>query len=146
MTGDLRLRAATAGETIVALDDKTYTLPEGAVVIADAKAIESIGGVMGGAASGSSDETTDVFIEAAWFDPIAVASTGRALKINSDARYRFERGVDPEFTITGLNMATQMVLDLCGGEASDIVTAGVVPDHSRAYRLDTQRVVSLVGM
>lgn len=146
VTGDLRLRAATAGETIVALDDKTYTLPEGAVVIADAKAIESIGGVMGGAASGSSDETTDVFIEAAWFDPIAVASTGRALKINSDARYRFERGVDPEFTITGLNMATQMVLDLCGGEASDIVTAGVVPDHSRAYRLDTQRVVSLVGM
>ena len=146
VTGDLNLRAATAGETIVALDDKAYTLPEGAVVIADAKAIESIGGVMGGAASGSSDETTDVFIEAAWFDPIAVASTGRALKINSDARYRFERGVDPEFTITGLNMATQMVLDLCGGEPSHVVTAGEVPDHSRAYRLDTHRVVSLVGM
>ena len=146
VTGDLRLRAATAGETIVALDDKTYTLPEGAVVIADAKAIESIAGVMGGAASGSSDETTDVFIEAAFFDPIAVAATGRALKINSDARYRFERGIDPEFTLAGLELATQMVLDLCGGEASAIVTAGAVPDHARAYRLDTQRVVSLVGM
>ena len=146
VTGDLNLRAARAGETIVALDDKTYTLPEGAVVITDAKAIESIAGVMGGAASGSSDETTDVFIEAAFFDPIAVATTGRALKINSDARYRFERGIDPEFTLAGLELATQMVLDLCGGEASAIVTAGAVPDHARAYRLDTQRVVSLVGM
>ncbi|NHF73639.1 phenylalanine--tRNA ligase subunit beta [Paracoccus xiamenensis] len=146
VTGDLNLRAARAGETIVALDDKTYTLPEGAVVITDAKAIESIGGVMGGAASGASDDTTDVFIEAAFFDPIAVATTGRALKINSDARYRFERGIDPEFTVPGLELATQMVLDLCGGEASDIVTAGEVPDHARAYRLDTQRVVSLVGM
>ncbi len=146
VTGDLNLRAATAGETIVALDDKAYTLPEGAVVIADAKAIESIGGVMGGAASGSSDETTDVFIEAAFFDPITVAATGRALKINSDARYRFERGIDPEFTLDGLDLATQMVLDLCGGEPSHVVTAGEVPDHSRAYRLDTHRVVSLVGM
>lgn len=146
VTGDLRLRAAMAGETIVALDDKAYTLPEGAVVIADAKAIESIAGVMGGAASGSSDETTDVFIEAAFFDPITVAATGRALKINSDARYRFERGIDPEFTLAGLELATQMVLDLCGGQASAIVTAGAVPDHARAYRLDTQRVVSLVGM
>ncbi|KGJ09171.1 phenylalanine--tRNA ligase subunit beta [Paracoccus sphaerophysae] len=146
VTGDLHLRAARAGETLVALDDKTYAMPEGAVVICDANGIESIAGVMGGSASGSSEDTTEVFIEAAFFDPISVAATGRALKINSDARYRFERGIDPEFTLPGLDLATQMVLDLCGGEPSEIVTAGAVPDHARAYRLDTDRVVSLVGM
>ncbi|WBU59828.1 phenylalanine--tRNA ligase subunit beta [Paracoccus albus] len=146
VTGDLRLRAAKAGEKLVALDDKEYTLPEGAVVICDDNGVESIAGVMGGAASGSQDDTTDVFIEAAYFDPISTAATGRALKINSDARYRFERGVDPEFTLPGLDLATQMVLHLCGGEASGPVTAGAVPDHSRSYWLDTNRVVSLVGM
>ncbi|MFV0293460.1 MAG: phenylalanine--tRNA ligase subunit beta [Paracoccus sp. (in: a-proteobacteria)] len=144
--GDLHLRAARAGEKVVALDDKEYTLPEGAVVICDDNGIESIAGVMGGAASGAQDDTTDVFIEAAYFDPISTATTGRALKINSDARYRFERGIDPEFTLPGLDLATQMVIDLCGGEPSGVVTAGEVPDHSRAYRLDTNRVVSLVGM
>ena len=144
--GDLRLRAAAAGETIVALDDKEYTLPEGAIVIADDNGVESIGGIMGGAASGSQLDTTDVFIEAAFFDPISTAKTGRALKINSDARYRFERGIDPEFTVPGLDLATQMVIDLCGGEPSGLVTAGAVPDHTRSYRLDTNRVVSLVGM
>ena len=144
--GDLRLRAAAAGETIVALDDKEYTLPEGAIVIADDNGVESIGGIMGGAASGSQLDTTDVFIEAAFFDPISTAKTGRALKINSDARYRFERGIDPEFTVPGLDLATQMVIDLCGGEPSGLVTAGAVPDHTRSYRLDTNRFVSLVGM
>ncbi|MFV0408566.1 MAG: phenylalanine--tRNA ligase subunit beta [Paracoccus sp. (in: a-proteobacteria)] len=144
--GDLHLRAARAGETVVALDDKTYSLPEGAVVICDQAGIESIAGVMGGAASGSQDDTTDVFIEAAYFDPISTATTGRALKINSDARYRFERGIDPAFTLSGLDLATQMVIELCGGEPSDVVTAGRVPDTSRAYRLDPERVVSLVGM
>ena len=93
VAGDLILRGARAGEELVALDDKTYALPEGAVVICDANGPESIAGIMGGAASGSTDETTDVFIEAAYFDPISTAATGRALKINSDARYRFERGI-----------------------------------------------------
>ena len=144
--GDLHLRAARAGEKIVALDDKEYTLPEGAVVICDQNGVESIAGVMGGAASGAQADTTDVFIEAAYFDPISTATTGRALKINSDARYRFERGIDPEFTLEGLDLATQMVIDLCGGTPSGLVTAGEVPDHARAYRLDTNRVVSLVGM
>ncbi|WBU63307.1 phenylalanine--tRNA ligase subunit beta [Paracoccus aerodenitrificans] len=144
--GDLHLRGAKAGEKLVALDDKEYSLPEGAVVICDENGVESIAGVMGGAASGSQNDTTDVFIEAAYFDPISTAATGRALKINSDARYRFERGIDPEFTLVGLDLATRMVLDLCGGEASGPVTAGDIPDHSRAYRLDTDRVVSLVGM
>lgn len=144
--GDLTLRAALAGEQILALDDKTYALPEGAVVICDENGPESIAGVMGGAASGSTEATTEVFIEAAYFDPISTAATGRALKINSDARYRFERGVDPDFTLQGLDLATQMVIDLCGGEPSERVTAGAVPDSGRAYRLDPARTTSLVGL
>ncbi|SDD32368.1 phenylalanyl-tRNA synthetase beta chain [Paracoccus isoporae] len=146
MPGDLHLRAARHGEKLLALDDREYRLPEGAVVICDETGLESIAGVMGGAATGADETTTDVFIEAAYFDPISTAATGRALKINSDARYRFERGVDPDFTLPGLNLATQMVMDLCGGEASGPVIAGEAPDHARAYRLDTGRVVSLVGM
>ncbi|MCF3972486.1 phenylalanine--tRNA ligase subunit beta [Paracoccus salsus] len=144
--GDLTLRAARPGEQVVALDDKTYSLPEGCVVICDRNGPESIAGVMGGAVSGASDETTDVFIEAAYFDPISTAATGRALKINSDARYRFERGIDPNFTLHGLDLATQMVIDLCGGEASEVVTAGAIPDSDRAYRLDPARTTSLVGL
>lgn len=146
VSGGLILRGAKAGEKILALDDKTYELPEGAVVICDENGPESIAGVMGGAASGSEDDTTDVFIEAAYFDPISTAATGRALKINSDARYRFERGIDPTFTLQGLDLATKMVMDLCGGEPSEIVTAGVVPDTTRAYRLDPTRTSSLVGL
>lgn len=87
-----------------------------------------------------------MFIEAAYFDPIATAATGRAMKINSDARYRFERGIDPEFTLQGLDLATQMVIELCGGEASEVVTAGALPDCDRAYRLDPARTASLVGL
>ncbi|WCR10350.1 phenylalanine--tRNA ligase subunit beta [Paracoccus stylophorae] len=146
ISGDLVLRAAQEGERIVALDDKTYTLPQGAVVICDDSGPESIAGVMGGAASGAQADTTDVFIEAAYFDPIATAATGRAMKINSDARYRFERGIDPEFTLQGLDLATQMVIELCGGEASEVVTAGALPDCDRAYRLDPARTASLVGL
>ena len=91
-------------------------------------------------------QSVNVFIEAAFFDPVRTAYTGRALKIHSDARYRFERGIDPVWTPIGLDHATQMILDLCGGAASDVVVAGAIPDHSRAYRLDTDRVQSLVGM
>ncbi|NNE88524.1 MAG: phenylalanine--tRNA ligase subunit beta, partial [Silicimonas sp.] len=103
-------------------------------------------GVMGGAESGCTDETVNVFLESAYWDPITIAHTGRKLKINSDAKYRFERGVDPQFTLPGLELATQMVLDLCGGEASEVVTAGAVPDVTRAFKLDTARCSSLVGM
>ncbi|MBW7056084.1 phenylalanine--tRNA ligase subunit beta [Paracoccus bogoriensis] len=144
--GNLTLRGARAGEQLAALDGKTHALPEGAVVICDDNGPESIAGIMGGAASGASETTTDVFIEAAYFDPISTAATGRALKINSDARYRFERGIDPAFTLPGLELATKMVLDLCGGQASGIVTAGALPDTGRAYRLDPTRTARLVGM
>ncbi|MGN7869322.1 phenylalanine--tRNA ligase subunit beta [Paracoccus sp. 22332] len=146
VSGNLHVRPAAAGEEILALDGKTYALPEGAMVIADDNGPESIAGIMGGEVSGCSDDTTDVFLESAYWDPIAIAATGRAMKINSDARYRFERGVDPAFTRPGLELATQMILDLCGGEPSEVVEAGAVPDTARAYRLDTARTASLVGL
>ncbi len=144
--GDLRIHAAVGGETLQALDGKIYTMAPGMMLISDDEGPESLAGIMGGEASGCSDATTDVFLESAYWDPITIATTGRALKINSDARYRFERGVDPAFTLPGLEAATQMILDLCGGSASDVVTDGAVPDVARTYRLDTARVVSLVGM
>ncbi|PIE10766.1 MAG: phenylalanine--tRNA ligase subunit beta [Rhodobacterales bacterium] len=144
--GDLRVHRAQGGETLTALDDKDYTLSAGQMVISDETGPESIAGVMGGAATGCDDDTTDVFVESAYWDPIQIAYTGRALKINSDARYRFERGVDPTFTLEGLERAVRMIVDIAGGEASDRIVAGDVPDTSRAYRLDTDRVQSLVGM
>ncbi|PTW51524.1 phenylalanine--tRNA ligase subunit beta [Rhodovulum kholense] len=146
LTGGLRVHAAEGGEEFLALDGKTYVMEPGMTVISDATGVESLGGVMGGEATGCTEETVDVFLEAAYFDPIRTAMTGRALKINSDARYRFERGIDPAWTPLGIEAATRMILDLCGGEASDVVAAGAVPDVARAYRLDTHRVESLVGM
>lgn len=144
--GDLRVHRAKGGETIVALDDKTYTLQPGMMVISDDNGIESIAGIMGGAYSGCTEDTVNVFVESAYWDPVQIALTGRALKINSDARYRFERGVDPAFTPEGLVRAVRMIVDHAGGEASEMVVAGEVPDVSRAYRLDAKRVISLVGM
>ena len=144
--GDLRIHAAMGGEVMAALDGKTYTLTPGMMVISDDQGPESFAGIMGGAASGCSPETTDVFLESAFWDPITIATTGRALKINSDARYRFERGVDPAFTLPGLELATQTILDLCGGEPSHVVQDGAALDVTRAYKLDPARVISLVGM
>lgn len=144
--GGLRVHWAKGGETITALDDKTYSLEPGMMAISDAEGVESIAGVMGGLATGCTETTVNVFVESAYWDPVTIAATGRRLKINSDARYRFERGVDPAFTPVGLDMAVAMVLELCGGEASEMVVAGAVPDTSRSYKLDTARVSSLVGM
>ncbi len=144
--GNLVVRSAVEGESLLALDGKTYALQPGMTIIADDHGVESLGGVMGGESSGCSGDTTEVFLEAAYFDPIRTATTGRALKINSDARYRFERGIDPAFTAEGIERATQLIIDLCGGEASELVIAGKAPDTSRAYRLDTARLISLVGM
>ncbi|MFT3690478.1 phenylalanine--tRNA ligase subunit beta [Paenirhodobacter sp.] len=146
VTGNLRIVPAVEGDKILALDGKTYALKPGMMVIRDDTGPESIAGIMGGEHSGCTEATTDVFLECAYWDPIPVAAQGRALKINSDARYRFERGADPAFTLPGLELATQMVLDLCGGEASNVVMDGAVPNTDRAYRLDPARVISLVGM
>ncbi len=146
VAGNLRVHRAKGGEKLVALDEKEYTLQPGMMVISDDNGPESIAGVMGGQETGCTEETVNVFLESAFWDHVQIALTGRALKINSDARYRFERGVDPEYTLEGLEHATQMILDICGGEASNVIIAGKTPDHSRAYKLNAQRVQSLVGM
>ena len=142
----LRVHAAAGGESHAALDGKTYSLREGMMAISDAAGVESLAGIMGGEHSGCTEDTTEVFLESAWWDPITVATTGRALKVNSDARYRFERGVDPAFTVPGLDLATQMILDLCGGEASELAEDGAALDTTRTYKLNPARVISLVGM
>ena len=144
--GDIRVHRAKGGETILALDGKDYAMAPGQMVISDANGPESIAGIMGGEETGCTEETVNVFVESAYWDPIQIAYTGRALKITSDARYRFERGVDPAFTPVGLEHAVRIIVDHAGGEASDMIVAGAVPDTSRAYRLDTARCSSLVGM
>jgi len=147
ITGNtLRLHRAAGDETLVGLDEKEYTFPEGATVISDAEGPESIAGVMGGLRTGVSDDTVNVFVEAAYFDTVRTAYTGRALKLNTDARYRFERGIDPAFTPGGMEHAVRMIVDIAGGEASEVVQAGAIPDTARAYKLDTARCSSLVGM
>ncbi|WP_341246068.1 phenylalanine--tRNA ligase subunit beta [Nereida ignava] len=146
LAGNLRVHRAIGGEEIVALDDKTYTLSVGQMAISDDNGVQSIAGIMGGLETGCTDETVNVFVESAYWNPVQIAYAGRALKINSDARYRFERGIDPAFTPEGLEHAVRMIVDHAGGEASEVVTAGAVPDTARAYKLDTDRVVSLVGM
>ncbi len=144
--GDLSVRRARAGESLVALDGKTYQLDENAVVIADDNGVESLAGIIGGEASGCSAETTDVLIESALWDPVNIARTGRRLGINSDARYRFERGVDPAFTLPGLELATQLVVEFCGGEASDIVLAGEIPSAKKRITFPWSEVRRLAGI
>ncbi len=144
--GDLRVHRAAGGEVLKALDEKEYTFSAGQLAISDDTGPESIAGIMGGDPTGCTEETVNVFLESAWWDPVRIAYTGRDLKIHSDARYRFERGVDPEYTKPGLEAATQMILDLCGGEASEVVEAGAANTERRAYKLDFERTQSLVGM
>jgi phenylalanyl-tRNA synthetase beta chain len=142
----LTVRSARAGEILEALNGKSYTLAPGMTVIADAVGVESLGGIMGGIASGCAPETTDIYIECALFDPKHTAETGRALQINSDARYRFERGLDPEAVFEGMEAVTRLILELCGGEASEIVVAGAVPDWKRTIAFRPSRVASLGGV
>ncbi|WP_172299115.1 phenylalanine--tRNA ligase subunit beta [Pseudoruegeria sp. HB172150] len=144
--GDLTVRYVDEPTEYEGLDDKTYTVEPGMMGIYDAEALESIGGCLGGAHSGCTEATVNVFVESAYWDPVTIAATGRKLKLNSDAKYRFERGVDPEFTLPGLEAATKMILDLCGGEPSEVVQDGAPLESDRAYKLDTDRVESLVGM
>jgi phenylalanyl-tRNA synthetase beta chain len=143
--GNLVVRRARGGETLTALDGKTYTLDDSMCVIADAQGVESLAGIMGGEASGCSAETTDVLIESALWDPINIAHTSRKLGINSDARYRFERGVDPAFMVPGLELATRLVLDLCGGEPSAITVAGDPTVRTRVIDFPLTEVKRLAG-
>jgi len=146
LAGDLTMRFAKAGESILALDGKTYTLDESMTVIADKQQVHGIGGVMGGAFSGCADDTTEVFLEVALFDPTRTAATGRKLGIESDARYRFERGLDPQSAVWGAEVAARLILELCGGEASRVVSAGELPRLDRRLTLRPERIKSLGGL
>ena len=139
-------RDAKVGEKILALDGKDYELKPGICVIADNEKVLGIGGIMGGNESGSTIETNDVFIESAYFDPIKTALSGRALNIISDSRYRFERGVDPEYVIEGLNLATQMILDLCGGEPGEISLVDNLKFQPKKIKFDPKLVNKLTGI
>ncbi|HXX25382.1 MAG TPA: phenylalanine--tRNA ligase subunit beta [Pseudolabrys sp.] len=144
--GNLTVRRAKNGETLLALDGKTYALDAAMCVIADDKSVESLAGIMGGEASGCDENTRDVLIESALWSELNVAQTGRKLGINSDARYRFERGVDPAFMVPGLELATQMVLDLCGGEASEIVVAGDPTPKEKVIDFQLSELPRLAGL
>ncbi|MCX5513665.1 phenylalanine--tRNA ligase subunit beta [Kaistia algarum] len=144
--GHLTVRRARDGEGLLALDGRTYALDPSMCVIADDHGVESLAGIMGGEASGCSEDTVDVLIESALWEPLAIAQTGRKLGINSDARYRFERGVDPAFMLPGLELATKLVLDLCGGTPSDIVVAGTVPQPHRSVAFPIAEVKRLAGI
>ncbi|MEI2386178.1 phenylalanine--tRNA ligase subunit beta [Breoghania sp. JC706] len=146
VAGNLVVRRGRAGEKILALDGKEYAVDPSMCVIADDNGLESIAGVMGGETSGCSEETTDVLIESALWEPINIAQTGRKLGLNSDARYRFERGVDPAFMIQGLEEATRLVVDMCGGTASDMEIAGEVPDHDHIVDFPLAEVKRLSGL
>lgn len=146
LSGGLVARKAKAGETVLALNGKTYTLDETMTVIADDAHVHDIGGIMGGEESGVSDTTTDVIIECAFFDPEHIARTGQKLMLTSDARQRFERGVDPAFLDDGLAIATRLVLDLCGGQPTGITRAGEPPLGTRSYAYDPARAETLGGL
>jgi phenylalanyl-tRNA synthetase beta chain len=144
--GFIEARLGRQGETVAALDGKTYEATPEMCVIADGSGPVGLGGVMGGEATGSTLETTEVFVESAWFDPIRTAQTGRDLALISDAQYRFARGVDPGFVVPGLELATALILQFCGGEASEIRLAGEIPAPPPAIAFDPAYVKRLAGI
>ena len=146
LSGGLVARKARAGETLTALNGKDYALTPAMTVIADDAHVHDIGGIMGGAVSGVSDTTTDVLIECAYFAPGTIARTGQALGLTSDARARFERGVDPGFLHDGLAIATRLVLDICGGQACEGVEAGAPPLARTTFRYDPNATERLAGI
>jgi phenylalanyl-tRNA synthetase beta chain len=147
--GNLWVRPAKGGESLEALNGKTYTLESGMTAIGDDTGTLSLAGIIGGISSSCDETTTSVFIESAYFDPARTAQTGRTLQIASDARYRFERGVDPAFVIPGAELAAQMVLDFCGMKetiVSELFIAGAVPDAKRTIAYDPSKCQSLIGV
>ncbi|MDM8010814.1 MAG: phenylalanine--tRNA ligase subunit beta [Parasphingorhabdus sp.] len=146
LAGGLVARKAKPGEKIVALNDNEYTLDETMTVIADDNGAHDIGGIMGGANTGSDEATTEVLIECAYFTPENIAKTGQKLMLTSDARQRFERGVDPAFLDDGLELATALVLELCGGTASAVTRAGTPPTAQRTVAYDPAQCLALGGL
>ncbi len=146
VTGDIHVRLSKSGEQLAALNEKTYTLDDTMTVVADAAKAEALGGIMGGEESGCSENTVNVFLEAAYFDPIRTSITGRKLNVTSDARFRFERGIDPESLSDGIEIGSRMIRDLCGGEVSEVVVAGRAPAWQRSIDLRLERVRTLGGV
>ncbi len=146
LKGNVSVRYAKDGEKLKALNDKEYTLNSSMIAVCDASGVVGLGGVIGGMPTGCSETTTEVFLEAALFDSTHIARTGRELAIESDARYRFERGIDPAFVKTGAEIAAAMIVELCGGTASELVTAGIVPDSKRNITFDAKKVETLGGV
>src|SRR5579859_4004608 len=144
--GVIEARLGREGETLEALDGKTYPAGPEVCVIADGSGAVGLGGVMGGESTKVSETTTDVFVESAWFDPIRTAQTGRTLGLTSDAQYRFARGVDTGFVVPGLEMATRLILDLCGGEPCEVRVAGHAPAPPAAIAFDHAYVKKLSGL
>ena len=144
--GPVQVRIGRKGESFLGLDENTYTLEGGECVIADDKNVLGFGGVMGGADAGCTVETTDVFLEVALFDPVRTAMTGRKHGIESDARYRFERGVDVNFILPGMELASALILEFCGGEASEPVIAGAVPEWNKVVSFRPKRINTLGGL
>src|SRR5258708_9836319 len=146
VTGNLTVRRARDGETLLALDGRAYTLDSGICVIADDHGVESLAGIMGGEASGCSEQTTDVLIESALWNEINIAQTGPKYAINSDARYRFERRVDPTFMVPGLEMATTLVMEICGGTPSENLVVGKAFGDDRVIDFPLNEVRRLAGI
>lgn len=146
VSGNLSVRLSKSGEEINGLNDKSYKLDDEMCVVADEKGVAALGGILGGEETGCTEDTQNVFLELALFDPIRTAMTGRKLQINTDARYRFERGVDAAAMVDYAELATKMILELCGGEASELVVAGAAPTEERVLTLRTERVASLGGL
>jgi len=144
--GDIHVRMARADEKMLALDGKEYVLDEEMTAIADDQDAEALGGVMGGERTGCTPETVNVFMESAIFDPVRTAATGRKINLMSDARYRFERGIDPAFLADGMEVATRLVLDICGGEPSELVVAGAEASWQRSISFRPDRVRTLGGV
>ena len=146
VAGDLVVRRARDGEKVLALDGREYALTAEMCVIADDNGVESIAGIMGGEHSGCDETTTDVLIESALWEPLNIARTGRTLGIQTDARYRFERGVDPEMMVPGLELATKMVLEFCGGEPTRTEVVGYEGHSAKVVSFPVSEVKRLTGL
>ncbi|MFN9578985.1 MAG: phenylalanine--tRNA ligase subunit beta [Novosphingobium sp.] len=146
LSGAIFARRAVDGETVLALNGKEYTLTSAMTVIADDAGVHDIAGIMGGEHSGCSDETTDVLLEVAYFDPVRIGETGRALNLTSDARARFERGVDPAFLDAGLAILTELIVEICGGEPSEVIQAGNPPAGTKVVAYDPGMAEGLGGV
>ena len=144
--GKIIVRSAQDGESFKALDEKTYDLKKGMCTISDEEKVLGLGGIMGGESTGCNFDTINVLLESALFDNVNTARTGRDLSILSDARYRFERGIDPRSTLEGIHYATQLILEICGGECSEIVLAGKISEKPNTIDISGKNIVKRLGL